>query len=88
MAYIFKELAISDFNQLANKPIINADLDNTTASNADSTVLYHHVGSSTATYKKAVLYYSDGTSWCEFKGTPGKDGEDGISVVSAQLTKI
>ena len=88
MAYVFKELAIADFNQLINKPIINADLDNTSASEADLTVLYHHVGSSTETYKKAVLYYSNGTAWCEFKGAPGKDGEDGVGVVSAQLTKI
>lgn len=88
MAYVFKELAIADFNQLINKPIINADLDNTSAATADLTVLYHHVGFSTETYKKAVLYYSNGTAWCEFKGTPGKDGEDGVSVVSAQLTKI
>ena len=88
MAYVFKELAIADFNQLTNKPIINADLDNTSASTADLTVMYHHVGSSTTTYKKAVIYYSNGTAWCEFEGTPGKDGEDGVSVVSAQLTKI
>ena len=88
MAYVFKELAIADFNQLTNKPIINADLDNTSASTADLTVMCHHVGSSTTTYKKAVLYQSNGTSWCEFEGTPGKDGEDGVSVVSAQLTKI
>lgn len=88
MAYIFKELAIADFNQLVNKPIINADLDNTSAAEADLTVLYHHVGSSTTIYKKAVLYYSNGTAWCEFKGTPGKDGEDGVGVVSAQLIKI
>ena len=88
MAYVFKELAIADFNQLTNKPIINADLDNTSASTADLMVMYHHVGSSTTTYKKAVLYYSNGTAWCEFEGTPGKDGKDGVGVVSAQLTKI
>ena len=88
MAYVFKELAIADFNELVNKPRINADLDNTSADTADLTVLYHHVGSSIETYKKAVLYYSNGTAWCEFEGTPGKDGEDGVSVVSAQLTKI
>ena len=88
MAYVFKELAIADFNQLINKPIINADLDNTSAATANLTVLYHLVGFSTETYKKAVLYYSNGTAWCEFEGTPGKDGEDGVSVVSAQLTKI
>ena len=62
MAYVFKELAIADFNQLTNKPIINADQHNTSASTADLTVMYHHVGSSTTTYKKAVLYYSNSTS--------------------------
>ena len=40
MAYVFKELAIADFNQLINKPIINADIDNTSAATADMTVLY------------------------------------------------
>lgn len=66
----------SNYNELANKPVINADLDNTAASTADQTVLYHHVGESTATYKKAALYYTDGTTWNEFKGEQGADGKD------------
>lgn len=60
-----------DYNELLNKPIINADLDNTAASTADQTVLYHHVGESTAIYNKAAIYYTDGTNWLQFKGEIG-----------------
>ena len=52
-----------DYNDLENKPIINADLANLSPSAANQTVLYHHVGESTSAYKKNVLYYTNGESW-------------------------
>lgn len=58
---------LNDYDELPNKPIINADLDNTAASTADRTVLYHHIGESTTIYKKTSLYYSDGESWLQFE---------------------
>ena len=63
-----------DYNDLENKPIINADLANLSPSAANQTVLYHHIGESTATYKKAALYYTNGTSWLQFKGEKGDTG--------------
>lgn len=57
-----------DYNALENKPVINADLDNTAANTAEQTVLYHHVGESTSVYEKNVLYYTNGESWLQFKG--------------------
>lgn len=66
------------YDELSGVPIKNADLDNTAASAADLTVLYHHTGSSTATYKKTALYYSNGSAWCEF----------GVSITNAQITEI
>ena len=71
----------SDYDTLENRPIINADLDNTAANTADQTVLYHHVGESTATYKKAALYYTNGTSWLQFKGEKGADGDTGLTAL-------
>lgn len=67
-----------DYNTLENRPVINADLDNTAANTADQTVLYHHIGESTATYKKAALYYTDGINWLQFKGEKGADGDTGL----------
>lgn len=57
-----------DYNDLKNKPIINADLAILSPSAANQTVLYHHVGESTSAYKKNVLYYTNGESWLQFKG--------------------
>lgn len=57
-----------DYNDLKNKPIINADLANLSPSAANQTVLYHHVGKSTSVYEKNVLYYTNGESWLQFKG--------------------
>lgn len=57
-----------DYNDLKNKPIINADLANLSPSAANQTVLYHHVGESTSVYEKNVLYYTNGESWLQFKG--------------------
>lgn len=70
-----------DYNALENKPVINADLDNTVANTADQTVLYHHVGESAATYKKAALYYTDGTNWLQFKGEKGDQGDTGLTAL-------
>ena len=56
-----------DYNALENKPVINADLDNTAANTAEQTVLYHHVGESTSVYKKNVLYYTNGESCYNLK---------------------
>lgn len=67
------QLVAGDYNMLDNIPVINADLDNTAASTADQAVLYHHTGESTTTYKKAAFYYTDGTSWLQFKGEKGQD---------------
>ena len=74
-----------DYNTLENKPVINADLDNTAANTADQTVLYHHVGESTATYKKAALYYTNGTSWLQFKGEKGDTGTTPNITASASV---
>lgn len=74
-----------DYNALENKPVINADLDNTAANTADQTVLYHHVGESTATYKKAALYYTNGTSWLQFKGEKGDAGTTPNITASASV---
>ena len=57
-----------DYNDLKNKPIINADLAILSPSAANQTVLYHHVGESTSAYKKNALYYTNGESWLQFKG--------------------
>ena len=77
----------SDYDTLENRPIINVDLDNTAANTADQTVLYHHVGESTAIYKKAALYYTNGTSWLQFKGEKGDTGTTGLEYAICQ-TKL
>ena len=74
-----------DYNDLENKPIINADLANLSPSAANQTVLYHHVGESTATYKKAALYYTNGTSWLQFKGEKGDTGTTPNITASASV---
>ena len=74
-----------DYNDLKNKPIINADLANLSPSAANQNVLYHHVGESTATYKKAALYYTNGTSWLQFKGEKGDTGTTPNITASASV---
>ena len=74
-----------NYDTLENRPVINADLDNTAANTADQTVLYHHIGESTATYKKAALYYTNGTSWLQFKGEKGDAGTTPNITASASV---
>lgn len=74
-----------NYDTLENRPVINADLDNTAANTAEQTVLYHHVGESTATYKKAALYYTNGTNWLQFKGEKGDTGTTPNITASASV---
>lgn len=74
-----------NYDDLKNKPIINADLANLSPSAAKQTVLYHHIGESTATYKKAALYYTNGTSWLQFKGEKGDTGTTPNITASASV---
>ena len=86
-SYLWEDIAASSvtYDDLNGRPIINADLDNTAASGADQTVLYHHNGNDVTTYKKTSLYFTNGTSWVEFKGEKGADGKSLTTITSFSI---
>lgn len=85
--YSWEDIAASSvaYDDLNGRPIINADLDNTDASTANQTVLYHHNGNDVTTYKKTSLYFTNGTSWVEFKGKKGADGKSLTTITSFSI---
>ena len=62
---LLKTVTVANYDDLTNIPIINADLDNTSADTAKQDQLYRHNGKSATNYKIGMLYISNGTQWAE-----------------------
>ena len=61
---------VSDYNELANKPIINQDLTASGFTPVDNSY-YRHTGATTASYTKGVIYFWNGTGYAALSGSGG-----------------
>lgn len=61
---------VSDYNELANKPIINQDLSADGFTPVANTY-YRHTGATTASYTKGVIYFWNGTGYAALSGSGG-----------------
>lgn len=76
------EGGISDYNNLSNKPIINADL---TTISSPQTAYYRHTGQTTETFINGYIYLYDGT----FSVVATKDYVDGqISAINQTIASL
>lgn len=67
--YVYVHARDINYNDLLNKPIINANLTGT--SNPSTGTYYRHVGTTTETYTRGVIYYYDGTTFTAITGGGG-----------------
>lgn len=79
MLSVVRTITVANYNDLTNKPVINADLDATTASSATANRLYCHSGASATNYKIGMLYYTDGTNWVEYQSDKAKADASNLS---------
>lgn len=63
---VVRTVTVANYDDLTNRPIINSDLDATSATEVTQNQLYRHNGESEDNYKIGMLYFSDGTSWVTF----------------------
>ena len=61
---------VSDYNELANKPIINQDLTASDFTPVENSY-YRHTGATTASYTKGVIYFWNGTGYAALSGSGG-----------------
>ncbi|MBR2333871.1 MAG: hypothetical protein IKA59_00830 [Clostridia bacterium] len=79
--YVYVHARDINYNDLLNKPIINANLTGT--SNPSTGIYYRHVGTTTETYTRGVIYYYDGTTFTAITG-----GGGGITDVQVNGTSV
>ena len=62
LTYIEYVISTNDYNQLSNKPIIQADLSQLAIADASTGVVYKHIGGTDSTFTSGWLYYKNGSA--------------------------
>ena len=84
-------LSVGDYNNLENKPIINADLHSGYHTPVANTY-YRHIGTTLSPFARGVIYYYDGSTYTEITGGGGGGVSDvqinGVSIVADGVANI
>ena len=83
-------LSVGDYNNLENKPIINADLHSGYHTPVANTY-YRHIGTTLSPFARGVIYYYDGNTYTEIIGGGGGVSDvqiNGTSIVSDGVANI
>ena len=72
-------LSVGDYDNLENKPIINADLHSGYHTPVANTY-YRHIGTTLSPYARGVIYYYDGNTYTEIIGGGGGGGVSDVQI--------